>query len=537
MGSTRIFLSTNCEVALFDRTHPIPSQAFVRTNLRNSVAAPNPPDGVFTATSPSPSEYRLFDPRVHYDPYSDRYWILASELEFHTNVFVRINYNFGRVHLAVSKTANPTSFDPSEWWRYVIDVRDQGHVTEPHLGFPDRGTINVNPDWLFLNFWDKMCAISPTTCESGGVPYQHESTQNTVVYFLPKQPLMDGTFQPGVSPPVFGMRLDDAGRTVLDTLAATFGTPDPAGVQYSIAVDRNPFIPPPGGEWFADALRVEAYHRENNQWVRATTAVPLPSHTHFWRSEGNIPEPVGNFAIIGSYFMQAVHRNGSLYGALHMRPKGENEPSPPSDRRTIVRWFQVQLNGWPQQASPGPQVVRVEDIDPDSKAEGENRAVDPSIAVNALGEVCVTFTVVGPNTYPQIWRAGYPASGGPNIHAILPSTCMPRSSLGIFFSQDFSAVEPDPLDPCIFYGHSMLAQQSSCGQSNVPWQGHLLRYCICTDLDVDFFTDAQYDEFDMLIYDMMFVTQHHDADFVRDGVIDILDRLAVRSTLRSRPRR
>ena len=91
---------------------------------------------------------------------------------------------------------------------------------------------------------------------------------------------------------------------------------------------------------------------------------------------------------------------------------------------------------------------------------------------------------------------------------------------------DYSGIDPDPEDPCLFWGHSPL------GLSSTLWDSYVGVLCV-PDCDADSYADQDanqvYDAFDVLIFSERFRAGDPRADCNGDRVLDILDYLCFNS--------
>ncbi|WFU78283.1 alkaline phosphatase family protein [Bradyrhizobium sp. CIAT3101] len=119
-----------------------------------------------------------------------------------------------------------------------------------------------------------------------------------------------------------------------------------------------------------------------------------------------------------------VYANGYLYAVAVMKPSGSSVP--------LVHWFKIDVS------NPGaPALAAQGDIS--GASLGTNVATfDPSIAVDAAGDVIINFTASGPNMYPSdyyVFQAGGGAVGS------FSAPILYQASTGFFNSGDGNSTQ------------------------------------------------------------------------------------------------
>ncbi|MET4066698.1 hypothetical protein ABID58_001481 [Bradyrhizobium sp. S3.2.6] len=138
-----------------------------------------------------------------------------------------------------------------------------------------------------------------------------------------------------------------------------------------------------------------------------------------------------------------VYANGFLYGVAEMKPSGSSVP--------LVHWFKIDVSN-----PSAPSLVAQGDIS--GAAIGTGVATfNPSIAVDASGDVVINFTASGPNMYPADY---YVFQGGSDPAGSFSAPVLYQASTSFFNSGDGSSVQPwgsnssatvDPNNPNSFW--------------------------------------------------------------------------------------
>ena len=120
--------------ASFDPSNPNPTQAISPYPLRGQSG--------FWASEGANTP---FDPRVIYDMFDARFWIVACEYT------PQAGQNPSEIHfcVAVTETADPTG----SWHRFRLDIRDWPGISLPTFANIDFPNIVVDGDWLYISAW------------------------------------------------------------------------------------------------------------------------------------------------------------------------------------------------------------------------------------------------------------------------------------------------------------------------------------------------------------------------------------------------
>ncbi|MEH2486799.1 beta strand repeat-containing protein [Bradyrhizobium sp. AZCC 2230] len=138
-----------------------------------------------------------------------------------------------------------------------------------------------------------------------------------------------------------------------------------------------------------------------------------------------------------------VYANGFLYGVAEIKPVGSSVP--------LVHWFKIDVSN-----PSAPALVAQGDIS--GAAIGTSVATfNPSIAVDASGDVIINFTASGPNMYPADY---YVFQGGSDPVGSFSAPVLYQASTSFFNSGDGNSVQPwganssatvDPNNPNSFW--------------------------------------------------------------------------------------
>ncbi len=119
-----------------------------------------------------------------------------------------------------------------------------------------------------------------------------------------------------------------------------------------------------------------------------------------------------------------VYANGFLYAVAEMKPTGSSVP--------LVHWFKIDVSN-----PNAPALVAQGDIS--GAAIGTSVATfNPSIAVDAAGDVLINFTASGPNMYPADY---YVFQGGSDPVGSFSAPVLYQASTGFFNSGDGASVQ------------------------------------------------------------------------------------------------
>ncbi|MCC6659764.1 MAG: hypothetical protein IT437_02635, partial [Phycisphaerales bacterium] len=319
---------------------------------------------------------RSFDPRVIYDSATSRFWATSLVFERYddvvppgTTLFTPRQYSVG---LAVSKDGDPNPTTSDLGWRvYRVDVTaaiaDLGGTTSRI----DNPSIAVDSDYLYYQFGSTS-------------DYWHLGR-------LDKAALMNGT-----APAVISVQPGDVNFfRVFDTwakVAVRYG-PDDGHAQYIV----NDGFEALGGA-SGDTLRLYALRRDTTSATLATFTLQVPEYFSAATAPQPAPPPPGQAVPVGTdngkIMALPVYRNGHLWVTHTVRHAG-------GGGRAFVRWYKVQMNGWPQSGQQPTSPAQWGEIEVPS----DWSAYFPSIAVDSLNNAAITFNVSGTDKFISMWQA------------------------------------------------------------------------------------------------------------------------------------
>jgi len=339
--------------------------------------------------------HSVFDPRVLYDPYYDR-WIATAGADLPPNTFS------SSIFIAVSATSDPTGV----WYRnrVYVDQFAQTWADFPSIGFDrDKIAVQVNMYYVSNNFF-----------------------ANSRIFVFDKTNYYAGNYR----------------NYTLITLNGTGGSQVPA-VTYDTNVSTLYFVQEFATNSFGSGL-LKVYSMTGAFGSEViTNAFYFPSAIH-WNPQG----PLINFAPQSgstnkihagdSRMHRVVYRNGSLWCAHTVFPT--NAPA-----RSAVQWWQLNTNGL---------VVRQGRIDDSS---GQNFYAYPSIAVNRFNDALIGYSSFSTNQYPSAaysFRACNHSDNTFDLETIFKAGTSPyfkTGSLGTNRWGDYSATMPDPINDTDFW--------------------------------------------------------------------------------------
>ena len=317
----------------------------------------------------------VFDPRCVYDHYVDRFVILAVETITETNEAF--------LNLAVSDDDDPNGV----WFRYRTRAQFEmsGDITfadYPSLGFDENGYyVSGN---LF-----------------GVIDRQFRGLG---VRTMDKTPLLNG------DPMEFNDLFSTIGFSV--QMAQGFDSPDvPLGAfaatttEIAIVAINNPFVGP----------------------SIQTVNVAVPS----FNFNSSVANNAGEFvSIVDARIMNTHVRNGRLYTCHTITLD--------NSIRNVVRWYEFDLNGWPNGSQP--VLLQSGNIDPGGNVE----TFFPSIYANQNGSIAVVYGSSSPSDLISVNIAGRIESDPPGTMSEFEQVDISGSTVDGRFGDYFdSAIDPD----------------------------------------------------------------------------------------------
>lgn len=359
----------------------------------------------------------VFDPRVVYDPASGRFVVVVLDVDFDTNQ--------SHLLLAVSSSGNPN--DP--WFRYRID----NEIASPNT-WGDYPTLTVNRDYIAVS-------TNHFTFGPGGSP-------GSQILLLDKAPMLSG----GI-PTVSEFRTSD--------FSVSLSRKGDSGDQPVFGVVLNS----------RTTLAVHAYFREGGVARTARTIVAMPNHLpQFDGADTN------GFLLdaIGLRMMDVYIMGDSLTWAFTANIGPDNASSPAFPTQSKIRWGQIDVNNWP--SSGLPVTVQAGDL----ALPGSNSALMPSIAENANGVIAVVGTGSGPDLTPLVIagtrRETDPSGVLTDVQVLANSPSFRFEAPGAVSRWgDYSGVQPDPVDPRIFWGTAQVWRNA-----NLVWGTEIASFLVDT---------------------------------------------------------
>jgi uncharacterized repeat protein (TIGR01451 family) len=371
----------------------------------------------------------IYDPRVLYDPYGQR-WI-------HTAATDGMGNNPGLL-VAVSVTSDPTG----AWRRYLVNT-DAGEPV-----FADSPNVGLTKDWITIqaNLFRQdtfqfrkagIWALNKTNFYAGG--------NGQFTFF--------GYATPGLGPanaPVPAVNYDDTYPTNF-LVANWVGNFEGRGYLRLFSISGRV-----GAEVFNDygtnGLYVDNYTVGNPPWA------------DYSPNDDNFAPQLGSSAKIyvgDARIQNVVFRSGTLWCAQTVFLLNDGP------QRSAVQWWEI------SQGSRVLQRGRVDD------AGGVNFYAYPSIAVNSLNDVLLGFSRFGANQYPSANYAFHGNNDGPgNLRA---DTVLKAGEAkwdiavnGLVRWGDWSGTIVDPINDIDFWTVQEYASSPVSGQDRWgTWWGHI----------------------------------------------------------------
>lgn len=522
VGTDRILTCSNSGLRLLDKngvvipnfpgpTGPIDAQARLGDDPPPSAAFPF----FFPCNAPQVegNNFKVVDPMVYFDYEHSRFWVVAVEIEFDTTIF---RWIYSHVHVAVSASATPANWDaltltnPTGAWRkYDYCLRDVGGCQDIE-GVAHNQTIAVDGDTLYISMHDDEFPVV--------------QQRRTTLMMLDKDELMAGI---QAAPQFLHLENEPNGETEGHVVAVEYDAWNNTQPVYTVAAGNSP-----GSGLPQDTILVGAITKTGLMFEYDSiplTGADLPP----WFDPSSVAlAPEGaQVTLILRTFLHATYRpdplvGGRIWTCAHIREASGGQPVPGN----FVRYFEIHTNGWPN-SGQNPTLAWYADID--LRGQGLE-TYDPSIAVDAVGNVALSWTQSGETLYPQFWMGAKRPFDPPGVLgetrliASSTTTHLPLQTI------DYSGIDPDPTVGCRFWGHSGLAQSDSL------WQTHVGVLCLngCADFDyADQDGNRVYDALDTVVFTSRFQAQDRRADCNRDTELDILDFLCFNDLLEAGRRR
>lgn len=538
VSSTRIALTSNESVQLRCRSsggklsgangNPFPLRG---ANLTSGLFVTDPP------VDNLPSIARgIFDPRIIYDNYSNCFWAIASENGANSEEPYGAN-QVGRIHLAVSKSAAPSSWSGNDWVKCTTDFdHDPSTLPNPDKGpiniqsivadacchmFPDRCSIAVDKDYLFICYREAQ----------PGLPPPPEGVLYSVILVIPKSSVI------GTGPIVVeaAFRIDQG--LSAHALAVDYQI-DPNAAPGVYVISRGP----KSGGIFT-GIRFGRVSRTNGVWSYTASNYNFPNSNFQYQDQTGCSSAPGGIYTDNGDQLDTNYINNQFWSCLTrvdtdgarkvwavqaVRPTDATEANCVS----VLQWYEIPVD------NPSAFVAARYTL------PNGDWAHDPSMAVNANSVKMITFNrsyadpIYDPNKYPGICRLTIqgntvtmsPELSGPPV--VYRGKVRGQGGQGAVspFWADFTGTEPDPVDTCQFWSHHMIVDGTGAGPKGVSerWQSELLRYRIdCPMLalrgNLDLDQDGELTADDVAIYAELAEDGDPEMDRTYEGQTDILD--------------
>ncbi|MDR3637919.1 MAG: hypothetical protein P4L84_29205 [Isosphaeraceae bacterium] len=297
----------------------------------------------------------IFDPSVLYDPYAQRFWVIMAEGG-------PANPSASYIDIAVSTASGPT-LNASDWHFYSVTASDSHTGTAFGADYP-RAAADPTNLYISVNY---LSAASPPVFEYAGVFRINKSLM------INGQPLTLGvTEQEG------------------------FPANNAASLQPVQSYGRQPTDP----QLFVDSntansgsIRVWELSPSSTSAVpilKATLSTPAANFTQF--SPPGAPQGGSTYVdTMDARLTNAVYCNGAIWTAQTVNVNGF----------AAVKWFQINV--------PGVYGI----VQSGTIAVANSYTYDPEVAVDAQGDLGITYTQSGASTYPQMMFTGRAATDPP----------------------------------------------------------------------------------------------------------------------------
>src|SRR5260370_22774030 len=356
----------------------------------------------FTRSTPAVFGDFVSDPKCYFDAADQRWFVTALQigLDPATGNFAPPTH----LEIAVSQSADPTG----SWTLFSIDTTDDGsNGTPSHVNCPcfgDQPLIGADANGFYVSTNEyglgggfpfngaQVYAVSKQALESG--------SDGRVVHINAGLALLPAgglafSIQPATAPGAAGNELANGGTEYfvsdLDfTAAPALGTRANRLAVWALTNtqslnDRNPSVS------LSDVvINSELYVQPPNAEQRPG-ALFLGSILH---------NPLSLIAGNDDRMNQVVFADGKLWTAVNTALQTPNVPT-----RVVTAYFIVAPSD-----PAGTLSARV--VKQGYVAAGQQNLLDPAIGVTAKGQVCITFTLVGPDFFPSAAYASIDAVNG-----------------------------------------------------------------------------------------------------------------------------
>lgn len=508
VGTERILTCSNSWLRLLDKNGMvIPDFAGSGLEARAKLGNYNDPAWPFFFPANAPQNplnlFLIGDPAVYFDYENQRFWVVAFEGEFDTGAPLQA-WAYSHLHVAVSTSAIPTNWDaltpqnPSGSWRkYDYCLFEAGVAScQSFDGLAHANPIAVDGDTLYIATFDDQ------------EPFAGPRRSSLVM--IDKDALMSG-FQ--ATPQV--IELEDPPHnqeTWGHVVAVEYDAWNNTHPAYTVVPSRQQ-----RGDVLQDTILIGAIAKNGSTFTYESISLTGGNLARWFNSSPTAATPGGPVTLVGRAFWHATYRpdpvvGGRIWTCAHVRADVNGQPGP----RNFVRYWEIHTNGWPT-SGQNPTLAWSADISLPGL-----ETYDPSIAVDAVGNIALSWTQSGPAQWPQFWMGAKRYFDPPGTlgetRMIADSTTTrtnPNQSI------DYSGIDPDPVNGCRFWAHSAL------GESAELWRSHVgvlcLSGCEAAASYADQDENGVLDAMDTIIFTNRFQAQDRRADCNRDSELDVLD--------------
>jgi hypothetical protein len=291
--------------------------------------------------------------------------------------------------LAVSRDASPG--DRTDWHKWRIDVTAlaDNDIDSPNLA--------LSSDFVLLSA-------------------DFFGPDKYLLYILQKAPLLSGGAPIATSELITGAQQQSMGIPVVTSDEATL---------YILQSTENPTN---------DTVIIHAITDPFTDYQRQTFTLEVPPYTF------PTPPPQKGTSVRPTLFeprfWSVAEANGSLWAVHHV-----------NSTRTRVRWYEIDLSGWPDAGAP--QLAQDGELD---LGDGIFTYF-PSIDVDQLGNAAITFARSAANEYISMGRALRSASDPPGTFRPVQVAQASTNPYTTNRWGDYSGTQADPLEADTFWGH------------------------------------------------------------------------------------
>lgn len=349
------------------------------------------------------------DAVARYDSDSDRFFIIVQDTDEN------------EIGLAVSTTSSPALDSESDWHAYAWDI-------SPSLQLHYHN-IEIGDDYIYIS-----------------ALVLHDSDR-PIIGYAPKAGLLSGT----QTTLTWGqLSAWQQGQTMHVNCVKDYDRDSDVGrfLSFSRVEDQSEIrlyaVDPP-------STSVTTYDLTVSDYLPAPSLVDTPDAEHDFDCHPNT--------------MNSVLRNGHLWTTHCIGVYGSE-----TEREAHVRWYEIDLDGWPAQGS-SPSVLQTGTIDPPGSGVS---AIYPAIHVDDDGNMAIAWMQCSSTQYISIYRAihRHDDASGTLREPLLLHAGGPQTSGTVGLTADYTMMDEDPNQPGVMWAHHMFfgldASQEPEGQS---WLG------------------------------------------------------------------